>query len=124
MLNINNFDFELDTNNISSRYKNFLTLFLTYVIVKQFEDQIEAKAEEERLRSATEDEKKKILQAAEQEIAAASNLARRQLKQFAAELAVSLAEKRITVNDAADKMLVRDFTKNLAASGDGAKGGT
>lgn len=37
--NINNFDFELDTNNISTRYKNFLTLFLTYVIVKQFEEQ-------------------------------------------------------------------------------------
>ncbi len=37
--NVNNFDFELDTNNISTRYKNFLTLFLTYVIVKQFEQQ-------------------------------------------------------------------------------------
>ena len=37
--NVNNFDFELDTNNISTRYKNFLTLFLTYVIVKQFENQ-------------------------------------------------------------------------------------
>jgi len=37
--NISNFDFELDTNNISTRYKNFLTLFLTYVIVKQFEEQ-------------------------------------------------------------------------------------
>jgi Predicted membrane protein len=37
--NINNFDFELDTNNISTRYKNFLTLFLTYVIVKQLEEQ-------------------------------------------------------------------------------------
>lgn len=37
--NINNFDFELDTNNISTRYKNFLTLFLTYIIVKQFEEQ-------------------------------------------------------------------------------------
>jgi F-type H+-transporting ATPase subunit b len=82
----------------------------------------EAKAEEERLRVATEDEKKKILLAADQEIAAAANLARRQLKQFAAELAVSLAEKRINVNDAADKILVRDFTRNLAAPGDGAKG--
>ena len=37
--NINNFDFELDTNNISTRYKNFLILFITYVIVKQFEEQ-------------------------------------------------------------------------------------
>jgi len=37
--NIQNFDFELDTKNISTRYKNFVTLFITHVIVKQFEDQ-------------------------------------------------------------------------------------
>jgi len=37
--NINHFDFELDMNNISTRYKNFLTLFITYVVVKQFEEQ-------------------------------------------------------------------------------------
>ncbi len=83
----------------------------------------EAKAEEERLHASAEDEKKKILQSAEQEIAAAANLARRELKRFAAELAVSLAEKRITVNDATDQMLVREFSRNLTASGDGAKGG-
>ena len=83
----------------------------------------EAKVEEERLRITTEDEKKKILQAAEQEITAASNLARRELKQFAAELAVSLAQKRITVNDATDKMLVSEFTRNLTAPTDSVKGG-
>jgi len=37
--NIQNFDYEVDTNNISTRYKNFLTLFLTHIIVKQFEAQ-------------------------------------------------------------------------------------
>jgi membrane protein len=37
--NIQNFDFELDTINISTRYKNFVTLFITHVIVKEFEDQ-------------------------------------------------------------------------------------
>ena len=83
----------------------------------------EAKAEEERLRAATEDEKKKILQAAEQEIAAASNLARRELKQFAAELAVLLAQKRMIVNDATDKMLVQEFSRNLTGPSAGAKGG-
>lgn len=35
--NIRNFDFEADSKNISNRYKNFLTLFITYVVVKQFE---------------------------------------------------------------------------------------
>jgi len=37
--NIENFEYELDINNISTRYKNFLTLFITYIVVKQFEDQ-------------------------------------------------------------------------------------
>ncbi|MFZ4724255.1 MAG: YihY/virulence factor BrkB family protein [Paludibacter sp.] len=37
--NIKNFDYEVDTKNISIRYKNFLTLFITHVIIKQFENQ-------------------------------------------------------------------------------------
>ena len=36
--NIHNFEYENDTKNISIRYKNFLLLFLTYVVVRQFED--------------------------------------------------------------------------------------
>jgi len=37
--NIKNFDYEVDTKNISSRYKNFLTLFIAHLVVKQFEEQ-------------------------------------------------------------------------------------
>jgi len=37
--NIQNFEYEMDTNNISTRYKNFLTLFITHIVVKQFEEQ-------------------------------------------------------------------------------------
>jgi membrane protein len=37
--NIHYFESELDSQNISPRYKSFLTLFVTYVIVKQFENQ-------------------------------------------------------------------------------------
>lgn len=37
--NVKNFDYEVDTKNISSRYKNFLTLFITHLVVKQFEEQ-------------------------------------------------------------------------------------
>jgi len=35
--NIQNFEYEVDTKNISTRYKNFLSLFLAFVVVKQFE---------------------------------------------------------------------------------------
>ena len=37
--NIQNFEYEMDSKNISHRYRNFLTLFVTYLIVKQFEKQ-------------------------------------------------------------------------------------
>jgi F-type H+-transporting ATPase subunit b len=74
----------------------------------------DAAAEDERLRAATEEEKRKIIQNAEQEIAAAANAARRELKQFAAELAISLAEKKISVSDSADRVLVREFSTHLA----------
>lgn len=36
--NLQNYDYEGDTNNISIRYKKFISLFLTYVIVKRFEN--------------------------------------------------------------------------------------
>lgn len=36
--NIQNFEYEMDSKNISHRYRNFLTLFITYIVVKQFEN--------------------------------------------------------------------------------------
>lgn len=38
--NIHNFEFEHDSKTMSTRYKNFLTLFITHIIVKQFEQQL------------------------------------------------------------------------------------
>jgi F-type H+-transporting ATPase subunit b len=80
----------------------------------------QGRAEEQRLLAATEEEKRKILQSAEQDIAAAAAAAQRDLKNFAAELAVSLAEKKIAVSESADRNLVRDFTQSL---GNGTRGG-
>jgi len=45
--NIKNFDYEVDTKNISIRYKSFLTLFITHVIIKQFENQKPALSSEQ-----------------------------------------------------------------------------
>ena len=77
----------------------------------------EGKAEEERLRAATEEEKRSILASTEQEIAAAANVARRDLKNYATELAVQLAEKRIAVSEANDRAILRDFSRNLGNGG-------
>lgn len=38
--NTSNFDYEGDTQRISTRYRNFITLFLSYIIVKRFEQNI------------------------------------------------------------------------------------
>jgi F-type H+-transporting ATPase subunit b len=75
--------------------------------------QAAAAAEEQRLKTATEEETRKILETAEQEIAAASTVARRDLKNLAAELAVNLAEKKISVDVATDRRLVGDFVAGL-----------
>jgi F-type H+-transporting ATPase subunit b len=73
----------------------------------------DARAEEERIRALAEADKKKIVEAAEQEIDAAAGQARRDLKAYTAELAVALAEKRIKVDPATDQALVRTFVGQL-----------
>jgi F-type H+-transporting ATPase subunit b len=79
----------------------------------------DAAAEEERIRAAAEEDKRKIVESAEQEIVAAAKTAQRDLKAFAAELAVSLAQKRMTVDDATDRALVKTFADRLGSRKDG-----
>ena len=70
---------------------------------------------DERIRAAVEQEKKQVVEAADAEISAASRTARRELKAFAADLAVNLAGQRIQVDQATDEGLVRSFTAKLGA---------
>ncbi|HYG98763.1 MAG TPA: ATP synthase F0 subunit B [Terriglobales bacterium] len=73
----------------------------------------EAAVEEQRILQAAEDDRNKIVQAAEAEIAAAAKMARRDLKAYTAELAIALAEKRIYVDAQTDRALVRNFVDQL-----------
>ena len=73
----------------------------------------EAAAEEARIRSAAEEDKRKVVESAEQEIAAAAKLARRELKAFAAELAVTMARQQIRVDTPTDQALVQNFSEQL-----------
>ena len=77
--------------------------------------------EEQRIKASVEEEKKKILQAAEQEIAAATVQARRQIQQYAADLAIDQAAKKLVVSAATDRLLVQEFARRIA--GEGAKEG-
>lgn len=86
----------------------------------------EAVAEEARIKAAAEEDARKIVESAEQEISAAAKAARRELTAFAANLAVSLAAKQIKVDTATDQALVREFAKELSTTspnGGGPKAG-
>jgi len=74
----------------------------------------DAAAEEARIKAAAEEDARKIVESAEQEIAAAAKLARRELTNYAANLAVSLATKQIKVDAATDQALVQGFARELS----------
>jgi len=77
--------------------------------------------DEQRIKASVEDEKQKILTAAEQEIASATVQARRQLQQYAAELAIEQAARKLVVTAETDRLLVQGFARRLA--GEDTKGG-
>jgi F-type H+-transporting ATPase subunit b len=74
-------------------------------------------AEEARIKAAAEEDARKIVESAEQEIAAAAKAARRDLTTYAADLAVSLAKKQIHVDASTDSSLVRSFADRLGGEG-------
>ena len=77
--------------------------------------------DEQRIKGHVEEEKQKILAAAEQEIAAATTLARRQIQQYAAELAVDQAARKLVISAETDRLLIQSFAQRL--TGDGGKEG-
>lgn len=83
----------------------------------------EAANEEARIHAAAEEDARKIVESAGQEVAAAAKAARRELTAYAADLAVGLAQKQIRVDAATDQTLVREFAGQLPASPDGPAGG-
>ena len=83
----------------------------------------EGAAEAARIKLSAEEDARKIVTAAEQEIASAAKAARRQLTAYAADLAVGLARKQIHVDAATDQTLVRSFGGQLGtSSGDSGSG--
>jgi len=77
--------------------------------------------DEQRIKASVEDEKQQILKAAEQEISAATVQARRQLQQYAAELAIEQAARKLVVSAETDRLLVQGFARRL--TGEDVKGG-
>jgi F-type H+-transporting ATPase subunit b len=88
----------------------------------------ESNAEELRIEKAAAEDIRKVVAAAEQEIAAAAKQARRELSSHTAGLAIALARKEIKIQPNTDQVLVRTFASKLTSPGssqssDGGKDG-
>ncbi|WP_158751381.1 ATP synthase F0 subunit B [Acidobacterium sp. S8] len=78
--------------------------------------------DEKHVKATLEEERKRIVESAEQEIEAFGAAAQRDLKRFAADLAVERAVQKIHLGADADRILVEKFTADLASTqGNGGK---
>jgi F-type H+-transporting ATPase subunit b len=75
----------------------------------------DAVRDEKRIKATVEDEKTKILAAAEAEIHAATALARREIQTYAAELAIDQAARKLIVTAETDRLLVESFAHRLGS---------
>jgi F-type H+-transporting ATPase subunit b len=73
----------------------------------------ESVEDEKRIHAALESERERIIASAEQEITATQAAAQRELKKFAADLAIDNAMRRIQLSSDTDRALVREFGKAL-----------
>ncbi|MGA8042324.1 MAG: ATP synthase F0 subunit B [Terracidiphilus sp.] len=77
----------------------------------------EGKGDEQRIKASMGVESARVVAAAEQEIAAATALARRGLRDFAAELAIEQATKQLVLTPESDHALLEDFLRDAARRG-------
>jgi F-type H+-transporting ATPase subunit b len=74
--------------------------------------------DEQRILASVEEEKNKIVAAAEAEIQSATTTARRAIQKYAAELAIEQAARKLVVTAETDRLLVESFANKL---GEGSK---
>jgi F-type H+-transporting ATPase subunit b len=106
-----------DANRRLAEIEARLSKLGTEIAAMRAEAEVEAVAEGQRIKAAADEDARKIVESAQQEIAAATKSARRELKEYAANLAVSLAKKQIRVDAPTDQVLVRYFAQQLSADG-------
>ena len=69
------------------------------------------------MHAQVEEDKARILQAAEQEIAAASAAAQRSLRAYAAAIAIKHAASRLDISPEDDRILIESFAGKLGTEG-------
>ncbi len=96
--------------------------------IEKFRAEVETESagDEARIKATLEEEKGRIVASAEQEIGVAAAQARRGLRNFAADLAINQAAKKLVLSAETDRALIAEFvgdlTGNHAGKGSGAGG--
>jgi F-type H+-transporting ATPase subunit b len=70
--------------------------------------------DEARIKASIETERQRIVEAVTRDVAAASSAAQRELKKFAAGLAVDRAAQRLSLSENDDRALIREFSETLS----------
>jgi F-type H+-transporting ATPase subunit b len=89
-------------------------------IRKQVE--VDMREDEARIKASIGEESARIIAAAEQEIQVAATSARRELKEFAADLAIEGALSHLTLNEDTDRALIAEFASGFSGSQAGKAG--
>jgi F-type H+-transporting ATPase subunit b len=82
--------------------------------------EVESLEDEKRIKSSLQEESARIVAAAEQEISASAALARRSLRDFAADLAISKAAEQLVLTAETDQALIAEFLSAAALNPDAA----
>lgn len=77
----------------------------------------DSKNDEARIKSTIGEESSRIVASAEQEIASAAGQAKRDLRRFAADLAIERAAKQLVLTPETDRALIAEFVRNSAKGG-------
>jgi F-type H+-transporting ATPase subunit b len=93
--------------------------------MKKFRAQIEQESleDEKRIKASIGEESTRIVAAAEQEIGLAAAAARRELRGFAAGLAIEHAKKQLALTPETDRALIAEFVASVGAENGAGKGG-
>lgn len=83
------------------------------IAAMRVEAETASKRDELRIKASVEDEKARIVAAAEAEIGAATALARREIQSYAAGLAIEHAARRLQVTAETDRLLIENFANKL-----------
>ena len=106
-----------DANTRLSAVEARLAKFDEEIAAIRAQVEAEAKNDEVRIKSTIEEERQRIVAAAEQEIASAAANAKRGLRHFAADLAIEQAAGKLVLTPEIDRALIAEFVSDASRGG-------